>query len=606
MNDVHAFMIAYCIMPTLHLSALYEHPLKSARGQAVETAEVCPEGLAFDRRFLVHTPDGTFVSGRSHPRLVLIEPRWDGLTLKLSAPGVSDLTLQPTLTRETSVAVWKDRFPAWDQGDTAAAWFSAFLKDTVRLAWLGESRRLLRWDRDRRVTFADAAPLLLLGTASLRNLSDRVGETLSMRRFRPNLVVDGVQPFEEDSWRRLRIGEVEFLNLDGCGRCEFTTIDPETAERHPRGEPVATLEAFRRVDTGIYFGMNLMPLSTGMLRCGDPVTVLEHRRPLIFGPMPSFPGTSVAGWPEGPAVLRCTAVRTEAPEVKTFRLVRQDGQKVGWNAGQYLSVKLTLPDGIVHRSYSLSSAPGTELEVTVKRFEDGRASGWIHEHWRVGSTIQAEALGGNFTLQDHPWPSYLFLGAGSGVTPLISMLRWIADQDLNVAVAFHQTYRTRAEVLFAAELETLRQRLGDRLKLTTRITAEEGRMDHQSLVKFCPDLRDRRAFVCGPSGFRAGVRELLMGAGFKVDRRYHEELFGEAPMVVPDDAVPGIMTFIKSKKKVLSDGRTTILQLAERAGIELPSSCRSGDCGTCRVSLSDGTWVLACRCYPSGDETFEL
>lgn len=595
---------------SLHLSSLYEHPLKSARGISVDAAEVRSEGLAFDRRFLAHTPDGTFISGRSHPRLVLVTPAWDGTTLVLSAPAMPDLTLAPSADAGSSVAVWKDRFPAWDQGEGPARWLSEFLGDEVRLAWLGESQRSLRWDRDRRVTFADAAPLLAIGTASLDDLSGRVGEPLSMRRFRPNLVIEGAQPYEEDSWRRLQIGGVEFLHLDGCGRCEFTTIDPETAERHPRNEPVATLEAYRRVDTGIYFGMNLMPLSAGTVRVGDPVTVLERRRPLWFGAPRPLPAAAGSPWTEGPAPLVCTEVRNEAPGVKTFTLERQDGLAVAWEAGQYLTLRLSVtgpsgPSGI-NRSYSLSSAPGTSLQITVKRLDDGQGSRWLHDHLRPGATVIGEGIRGSFTLREHPWDSYLFLGAGSGVTPLVSLIRWVAAEDIPVHIAFHQSARTRNDLLFCAELEALKAALGDRLTLGHRVTAEEGRLDHQGLVKFCPDLRDRRAFVCGPSGYRAAVRGLLAGAGFKVDRRYHEELFGESALEVPDDAVPGTVTFARTGKTVASDGKTTILQLAERAGVTVSSSCRAGDCGTCRVKAADGTWLLACHSFPRGDLELDL
>jgi hypothetical protein len=188
----------------------------------------------------------------------------------------------------------------------------------------------------------------------------------------------------------------------------------------------------------------------------------------------------------------------------------------------------------------------------------------------------------------------------------MSMLRFIADGDLPVDVAFHQSARTQDDLLFVEELEGLRARLGGRLTLEFRVTSEQGHLGHQDLVKFCSDYRDRRALVCGPAGYRACVRGLLAGAGFKVDRRYHEELFGEAALEVPDDAVPGMVTFAKTGKSVASDGKTTVLQLAERLGIDLPSSCRSGDCGTCRVKSSAGEWMLACHTFPRGDLLLDL
>jgi uncharacterized protein YcbX/ferredoxin-NADP reductase len=587
--------------------------MKSGRGDQVESAVVRPEGLARDRRFLVHTTDGTFVSGRSHPRLVLVRPHWDGAVLTLSAPGRSDLKVMPRQDASVSVAVWKDRFPAWDQGDEPARWLSEFLDDELRLAWLGDSARVLRWDQQRRVTFADAAPVLAISTASLDELSRRVGEPLAMRRFRPNLVIEGAEPFAEDGWRRVRVGEVEFLHADGCSRCEFTTIDPETAERHPLNEPVATLEAFRRTDTGIYFGMNILPLSEGVIRVGDRVEVLETRRPLFFGSsrpleaaLDGWKSEAAEAWPEGAAELTCLAVRDEAPGVRTFTLERSDGAEFAWEPGQYVTLRLDLPEGPLRRSYSISSIPGKAVfEITVKRVEDGRGSLWLHDHLRAGATVTAERVDGAFTFSAHPWDSLLFLGAGSGMTPLMAMARFAASRRLPVDIAVHQTARTRADLLFDAELRDLAAASGGHLTYAVRITSDEGRPDHQNLVTFCSDVRDRRAFVCGPPGYRAHVRDVLSGIGFKVDRRYHEELFGEAALELPDDAVPGTVTFVRRDKAVPSDGRTTLLQLAERSGVDLPNSCRSGDCGTCRVKAG-GEWVLACHTFPRGDLEVDL
>jgi uncharacterized protein YcbX/ferredoxin-NADP reductase len=597
----------------MRVHSLYEHPLKSGRGDQVESAVVRSEGLARDRRFLVHTTDGTFVSGRSHPRLVLIRPRWDGSVLTLSAPGCPDISLSPREDVSASVAVWRDRFSAWDQGEEPARWLSDFLGDEVRLAWLGDSARRLRWDRDRRVTFADAAPLLLISTASLAELSARVGEPLAMRRFRPNLVIEGSEPFAEDGWRRIRVGEIELLNADGCGRCEFTTIDPETGERHPLGEPVTTLETFRRTDTGIYFGMNAVPLNEGVLRVGDPVEVLETRRPLFFGAsrpldaaLDRWRTAAAPAWPEGEAELVCLSIRDEAPGVRTFTLTRSDGKTFTWEPGQYVTLRLELPEGPLRRSYSISSVPHNELfEITVKRVEDGRGSLWLHEHLRPGATVAAERVDGAFTLAAHPWDSLLFLGAGSGMTPLMAMARFAAAHRLPADIAIHQTARHRADLLFDAELRDLAEASDGHLTYTARVSSDEGRPDHQNLVTFCPDLRDRRAFVCGPPGYRAHIREVLSGIGFKVDRRYHEELFGEAALELPDDAEPGTVTFVRRAKSVPSDGRTTLLQLAERTGVDLPSSCRSGDCGTCRVKAG-GVYVLACHTFPRGDLEVDL
>jgi uncharacterized protein YcbX len=97
-----------------------------------------------------------------------------------------------------------------------------------------------------------------------------------MRRFRPNLVVNGQLPYAEDGWRRLRVGEVEFEGVKNCSRCIFTTIDPDTGEKHPDREPLRTLSTYRRrPEGGVFFGQNLIPRSGGVIRVGDPVTVIE-------------------------------------------------------------------------------------------------------------------------------------------------------------------------------------------------------------------------------------------------------------------------------------------------------------------------------------------
>jgi hypothetical protein len=126
------------------------------------------------------------------------------------------------------------------------------------------------------VSFADGYPLLLISEASLADLNTRLPRAVEMRRFRPNLVVDGEMPYAEDGWRRLRVGKVEFEGVKNCSRCIFTTIDPDSGEKHPDREPLRTLSTYRRrPQGGVFFGQNLIPRSRGVIRVGDPVTVIE-------------------------------------------------------------------------------------------------------------------------------------------------------------------------------------------------------------------------------------------------------------------------------------------------------------------------------------------
>jgi uncharacterized protein YcbX len=124
------------------------------------------------------------------------------------------------------------------------------------------------------VSFADAFPLLLISRAALDGLNARLAKPVSMLRFRPNLVVEGVAAHAEDGWKRIRIGEVEFDVAKACTRCVFTTVDPMRGERDPDGEPLRTLIGYRRTADGVTFGQNLIPRSAGSVRVGDAVEVL--------------------------------------------------------------------------------------------------------------------------------------------------------------------------------------------------------------------------------------------------------------------------------------------------------------------------------------------
>jgi hypothetical protein len=232
--------------------------------------------------------EGRFVSQRTFPRLALAaaEPLPDG-GVRLTGPGISDLTVPvPEPSARTRVSVWRDTVEAVPAGESAAAWFSAFLGGDFRLVWLDDPARRRPVDPayalpGETVSFADGFPLLLTSTASLDALNCLIAGgrhaaegPLPMDRFRPNAVVEGAEPWAEDDWRRIRIGEVVFRVPKPCARCVITTTDQRTAERGR--EPLATLARHRRHSLGVVFGQNLVPEHPGTLRAGDPLTVLER------------------------------------------------------------------------------------------------------------------------------------------------------------------------------------------------------------------------------------------------------------------------------------------------------------------------------------------
>ncbi|WP_095148812.1 MOSC domain-containing protein [Pseudomonas sp. Irchel s3a18] len=267
----------------LRLSALYRYPLKSGKGETLQRADLDKLGLAGDRRWmLVDEASGRFLTQRAVSAMSQLSALWNaagGLTL--AAPGHSpiDVALPAEDADLRGVTIWRDTLRVPDAGDAAAAWVSAFIGKPTRLVQVPEA--LARTTQagygkdDDKVAFADGFPLLLIGQASLQDLSQRVGRPLEMLRFRPNLVIEGSEAFAEDGWKRIRIGDIEFRVVKPCSRCILTTIDPQTGEHSEDREPLATLQQYRAQEEGAMFGQNLVNDGSGVLEVGMPVTILE-------------------------------------------------------------------------------------------------------------------------------------------------------------------------------------------------------------------------------------------------------------------------------------------------------------------------------------------
>jgi uncharacterized protein len=258
------------------IAALYVHPIKSCAGVPVDEALVIETGLEFDRAWMVVDADGTALTQRQEPRLALVRPQLKSEEMVLRAPGM--LALHIALDRvETPrrASIWGDDVAAFDMGDLAAQWFSDFLGRTLRLARFDpEHRRLAdpKWTGpiEAEAAFADAFPFLVTSTASLADLNARLAArgqpVVGIERFRPNLVLDGIEAFDED-----HIDTVEIATAEGpltlklvkpCVRCTIPSVDPASGIQGT--EPSDTLQGFRadaRVDGGITFGMNAVLVS---------------------------------------------------------------------------------------------------------------------------------------------------------------------------------------------------------------------------------------------------------------------------------------------------------------------------------------------------------
>jgi len=278
------------------IAQLWIHPVKSCAGIAVTEAELTPTGLAWDRAWMVVDSEGEFVTQRELPRMALIQPAFKLGQLVLRAPGMLALHLSLEAAESPmKVRVWDDAVDAWDMGDVAAQWFSDFLApdapaDLKRLRLVRfdpEVKRLCsaQWTggRESVTQFADGFGVLVASTASLDELNTRLGKAgepaVDMRRFRPNIVLGGVESADEDRIGGWRIhtpeGVAALDNVKPCARCPIPNIDPDSARSTPAVSDA--LQAYRqdpRLNGAITFGMNAIVLEGDglVLRVGQPVT----------------------------------------------------------------------------------------------------------------------------------------------------------------------------------------------------------------------------------------------------------------------------------------------------------------------------------------------
>lgn len=250
------------------IRALNVYPVKSCRGVAAESADVATTGLSIggvrDREWMIVDRRGRFVTQREAPRLALVEIRVENGALSLRAPGVEPFAPEPQ-GASRDVVVWNTQVRGFDTGDAAADALSAFIGRDVRLVRFddGRPRRCnpdYAGDTGATTLYSDGYPLLVIGQASLDDLNARLSnhgfKELPMNRFRPNLIVDGLDPYEEDHVDTLAAGDVVLKLVKRCVRCEITTTDQDSGARNI--EPLRTLSTYRRDDRlgGVTFGMN--------------------------------------------------------------------------------------------------------------------------------------------------------------------------------------------------------------------------------------------------------------------------------------------------------------------------------------------------------------
>ncbi len=262
------------------LSALMYYPIKACRGFDVQESNVERMGLEHDRRMMVVTSEGEFLTQREYPKLALITPTLNNGSVTLSAPNFDSIQIWIQKSGAPApVNIWESKnVKAIDQGDESAQWLSDWLGTSVRLVHIadGIQRKLnpgYAVNADDHTGFADGYPILIISEASLQDLNSKLDSPLPMNRFRPNIVLKGCEPFAEDIWKRIKIGDNEMALVKPCARCVVTTIDKDTLAKNK--EPLKTLNSYRKHELGAIFGMNAIPLNEGRLEAGMNVEILE-------------------------------------------------------------------------------------------------------------------------------------------------------------------------------------------------------------------------------------------------------------------------------------------------------------------------------------------
>jgi len=384
-------------------------------------------------------------------------------------------------------------------------------------------------------------------------------------------------------------------------------------------------------------------------------TVMPGLSPAAYMPAMTA-GTRV--WSGGELRVRVARINDETADVRTFLFAAQEPTRFAYKPGQFMTLHLTIDGKSVPRSYTISTTPSRPdlIGVTVKRaaaaggHPPGVVSNWLHDHLKEGDALSISGAFGEFSCHSHPHPRLLLVSAGSGITPMLSMTRWLTDTAAAVDIVFAHSARSPDDLIARAELEAL-ARINPRLRLLFTVSRPEprsawsgnvGRLDLALLKAQVPELRSYRVFVCGPDGFMSGMKKQLATDGFPMDQ-HHEESFGgpaaapAAPAVTPQiasgdktpasgvravastpfglkaiirgltgrgggDATPAQPTptvaapvqaipsvvLSKSGKTIPVPEGSSILAAATAAGITLPFGCRMGVCGACKQVLRSG------------------
>jgi ferredoxin-NADP reductase len=367
---------------------------------------------------------------------------------------------------------------------------------------------------------------------------------------------------------------------------------------------------------------------------GDPTMTMSFLNPV-----------TTQTWTNGRHAVRCVKVIQETWDVRTFCFMAEQPVLFFFKPGQFVTLELEIDGQQIMRSYTISSSPSIpySISITVKRLPGGKVSNWLHDNLKAGDELVVHGPVGNFNIMDYPAEKVLLLSGGVGITPLMSMVRWLFDTNSNVDLEFVHSARAPRDIIYHRELEHIFSRIPEfRLHIVCERSGElneswagyRGYLAQAMLELMVPDFMNREIFCCGPTPYMSAVKRLLRDNDFDMSH-YHEESFAATPIEVQEEVLEHVeqaeaeaeefdvadmlsVEFSSSGKSVRIQPGETVHSAAAKLGLHIPKACGMGICGTCRVPLTSGQvemdhnggitdedladgFILSCCSKPLGD-----
>jgi len=595
-----------------YVAEIVRYPVKGLGGESVSSTSVSSAGIPFDRAFGLandRAPLAPFGQWSTYDAFHALDARPDlagyaasidaARLLEIRSPSGGELRFQVGEGGELDVA------PI--QAETITDWFGT---PTSGARLIASGFHL--WD-------LEDAPISIINLATLRALEREAGARLDPRRFRANLFLDGVDPWEELSFRgrHLHVGGVVMEVLRPIERCRAITVDPGDGTTD-----VNVLAVLGGRFGHIFCGMYARVVSAGTLTAGDRVR--------IGSPVdePAAQDLTPHERTFAPRIARVAAVSAPAADVVSLEIVDSAGELAHAQPGQYLRLHRTTADAPSWRNYTISRVSGASSRITVQKKADGRFSPWVHE-LRADDQVAISGPYGDVTLADEA-DEVVLLTAGIGITLALAILERLALSPGGKAVRALHVARTRRSAPHLDEYFEAIHAVGGtaRLHLTREPDdpdAHRGRPNQAAVESLIDDRRHVRVIICGPVAFETEMRSSLSALGVPDDHVVSDPFYSPRDDVAESRPAPlpspFTVTFAEGSERIearWTPESGTLLDVAEAVGVPALAACRAGACGTCVMAVHGSTayltdpvfeprpgTVLVCSAVPTDDVVME-